>query len=563
MHHLSHRQVFIGLAVLWSFVLAAEGWLAVGGGKAAGEAEQMLARKRREAEQLAALDPAPTAAQAAGLEGKLTAAEDVMTCLQAEFADKEGAVARPAGISGAADLRAVAPPNAGDLIRDLHERARRAGVSLRPEEQFSLDAAGWDDGAPPGIAARRRQCEAVGVMVRALLAAHPAQLTSVQCARPVAPISDGTRARRPRGDNAAGAGDFFDFDPRLSVREAGVIETVPICLTFTGRTAALRSFLNQISAGGHPVAISEVAVEPASTAGLPHRVKPAETEALAPMVRPVLSRFVVTVEFCELAALPVAGNRKVSGAIAPAGAVHPPCVWPEPTLQKRGRGWSYEVFTPPAVFCDRRSRALAAIPAEEATLADQEDAPFDLQLLRVRKNPFRLQLVGFAGELKDLRGIFADTATGRTLIGRAGDRLAEHRVQLKHLGIDRPDPDGKGSIEPVATAAVTDEDTGEEVVLTTRCQSPAGAPLGLFARRKTLSLQREMKEGESAEFEGVGYCIERIELEPALAVVAYLPGDGARAPRHAFILQISPEALRGITPLTAKKHAGRDSPTTP
>jgi hypothetical protein len=605
MHHSSPRQILIGLTVSWLLVLFAEGWRLIDGGMTVRAGQRVLAQKRLEAARLAALDPAPTAAQTARIETELAAAEEVMDRLQAEFADGEGAGARPAGTSGTTDSRTDVPLDGEDFVRDLHERARLAGVGVRPEEKFGLAVAGRGVEAPVGIAAQRRGRVATGFLVRALLAAHPSQLLSLQCARPHGATPGGPPARLPLGDAGTGAGDLFDFDSRHSVQEAGAVETVPIRLTFTGRTAALRQFLNQLPAGRQIMAISEIAVEPVATTGSLHHGKSAGAEPVVEVVQPALSQFVVTVEFCELALPPAAGNGKTpaaahlpidggasgmgdlpavtsgegwvlpkpdgltqthgqdarAAAVVPAGTGSLPCGWRDPMPQPRGRGWIYEVFTPPALFHDRRSRALAAVPAEEGTLADPESPPFDLQLLQVRKRPFRLRLVGFAGESENLRGIFAD-ATGKTVIGREGERLAGHRVWLEHLSLERAGSGNKGTCAPVATATVTDEGTGEEIVLTTRGPSPAGAPLGWFASRKNPASRRALKEGESAVFEGVRYCVERIELDPPLAVVMCAPADGLKATNHALILQISPEALRGIPVLTATEQVSRDLPAT-
>jgi hypothetical protein len=595
MHHPSRFQILIGLVVLWLLMLFAEGWCLIDGKIAVRAAQRVLTQKRLEAARLAALDPAPTVTQAVRIEKELAAAEESLVCLQAGFAAGESASGRSSGTSGAADSRADVPSDGEDLVQDLHERARLAGVSIRPEERFGIAAVGRGVGAPVGIAAQLRQREATGFLVRALLAAHPSQLLSVQCARPRGPTQDGVPTRLLPGDAGTGAGDFFDFDPRNSVQEAGVVETLPIRLTFTGHTGALRQFLNQLPADRHLVAISEIAVESVTTTGSLHHGKSVGAEPVVQVVQPALSQFVVTVEYCEFAPsmtarngnttaaahrsidsgardvgiLPMsAGQTQANGqharatATAAAGAGPRPCVWRDPTPQPRGRGWIYEVFTPPALFHDRRSRALAAVPIEEAMLADPESPPFDLQLLQVRKRPFRLRLAGFAGEAKNLRGIFAD-ATGKTVIGREGERLPGHRVRLEHFCLERAGSGSKGSCEPVATATVTDEGTGEEIVLTTRGPSPAGAPLGWFASRKNPATKHTLKEGESAVFDGIRYRVERIEIDPPLAVVTSMSAEGARATSRALIPQVSPEALRGIPVLTTTEQTSRDVPSTP
>ena len=87
--------------------------------------------------------------------------------------------------------------------------------------------------------------------------------------------------------------------------------------------------------------------------------------------------------------------------------------------------------------------------------------------------------------------------------------------------------------------------------------------MGLFASRKAPALRRELQEGDSAVFEEVRYCVERVELEPPLAVVACVRADGAKAIGRALILQMSPDAVRGAPAFIATGQIGRDSPTTP
>lgn len=503
MHRLSFRHFILGLTTLWLLVLFAEGWMLIDGSSEVRAEQRRFAQARREVGRLASLDPPPTETRAASIEKELAVAEDVLACLQAGFADDGRAAARPAGTSDATDC-----------------------------------------------------------VLGALLAARPAQVLSVQCARPHGSAPRKGPARPQSGDAAAGEGDLFDFDPSLSVREAGVIETVPLRLTFTGRTATLRQFLNQLSTGRQVVAICGIAAGPVATTDASHRGKSTGTEPVALVVQPVLSKFVVTVEFCELALTRAAENGPSPASEMKAEARHPPCAWPGPTPQKRGRGWIYEIFTPPTVFSDRRSHSLAAISAEEAMPGDSGLPPSDLQLLQVRKKPFRLRLVGFAGEQKDLRGIFTDTTTGSAVIGRAGERLAGLRVRLKQLALERADCGAKGTYERVTTATVVNEETGEEVALSTHGPSPAGAPLALFASMKDPAWRCELKEGESVAFDGARLSVERVELDPPLAVVTCAPADGAKATNHVLLAQGVPDSPRSNTALTGSKPGGRDLPTT-
>ena len=100
-------------------------------------------------------------------------------------------------------------------------------------------------------------------------------------------------------------------------------------------------------------------------------------------------------------------------------------------------------------------------------------------------------------------------------------------------------------------------------VRSTRGPSPAGAPLGLFGSRKNPAWRRELKEGEFVTSEGARYRVERIEIEPPLAVVARVSADGASENGHVLTPPILPDSSRNITAPAAAKPGARELPTTP
>jgi len=561
MHHFSFRRIFIGLTAVWLLVLLTALGQLVGGRNLGRAAQRVLIQKRREAGRMVSLTPARAAESTARREDEIKAAGKILTGLQAELAGA-GAPARSSGMPGPAHAPAEARNDRGQLVLELRDQARRAGVSIRPEERFGLALADGDSGTPISNSVRRRQHEAAEYLVRTLLDAHPAELMSVQWARSRRSISGGAVPRPPPGAAAGGAGEFFVVDARLSVEEAGVIATVPMRATFVGRTAALRRFLNRLATGRPLVVVDEIAVEPVLAGTCLRRGKSSDVETVVLVVQPAVSKFVVTVEYCSFVA-PPGENLLVPAATALAGNETVCRAWSEPTLQKRGRGWVYEIFTPPALFYDRRSHAVAAVPADEAVPADAEAPSLDLQLVQVRKRPFRLRLAGFAGTPDDRRGIFADTTTGKAMIGRVGELLAGRPLRLKHLDVERAVAGAGGGGEPLATAIIADEETGENVVLTTRGPSPAGAAVGLFASRKNPAARRELEEGESASLEGVRYRVERVEMDPPLAVVTCESPDCAKAPGQTLTARLMPDARRGNPAVTADARMSPDSPTTP
>ena len=70
--------------------------------------------------------------------------------------------------------------------------------------------------------------------------------------------------------------------------------------------------------------------------------------------------------------------------------------WGSPAAQKRGREWIYDAFTPPEIFYNARSKAFTVKPP--SSLLDEETLEaFGLELVAVRPEPFRLQLIGYDG----------------------------------------------------------------------------------------------------------------------------------------------------------------------
>ena len=74
--------------------------------------------------------------------------------------------------------------------------------------------------------------------------------------------------------------------------------------------------------------------------------------------------------------------------------------WAAPKSQSRGEEWVFDVFTPPVIYYDPISREFAVTPPNLQARDDglSQWTHFDLELLEVRLRPYRLQLVGYAGE---------------------------------------------------------------------------------------------------------------------------------------------------------------------
>jgi len=125
--------------------------------------------------------------------------------------------------------------------------------------------------------------------------------------------------------------------------------------------------------------------------------------------------------------------------------------WTPPPPQTRGRDWVYDTFTPPEIFYHARARQFTVKPPMGIV---EEEAPveaFGLELVDVRPEAFRLQLVGYYGETGNWRGTFQNLLTGEVVgVARAVVvlvRAAHDEADLAELLDGRENPlaeDGVG-----------------------------------------------------------------------------------------------------------------------
>jgi hypothetical protein len=567
MSRLRQSPLIYGIATLVAATVFAEGWLLINGSRTAKTAALTLTRRQREWRRLAGQKPPPTTAQADIIEADLARAGATLAALEERLSNSrdpstvEGATVDPAAIS-----RTDAFIDLADFVRSMREQAGRAGVGVRAEEYFGFSTYAHEGPASELIALLLRQRRLAGYLLENLFASRPERFVALQRARLPKGRRDAASASQSGGAHAPAEPDVFAIDSGLSIREPDVVETTAFRVTFAGYTAALRGFLNRLAAGELPVVVRGVEVEPVKESSPRHHHPPGSMDSLSLIVRPTRSRFSVTVEFCEIIPSSVPANGRPVAEAARTAALIKPCRWTEPAAQRRGHGWVYDVFTPPSLYYDPRARLLSAMPAAEAARADPAETAPDLELLTVRRGPFRLQLVGYAGWADDQRGIFANIDTGKTVIGREGERLSGQGLTVKSLSLKHPGAGTDGSAatgDLVATAIVTDELTEEEMMLTNREQCLAGAPVGLFVSRKTPGLRRELREGESLTVNGVNYCIERIDLQPPQVVVVST-GPGEIEPRiRTFTPQSAPMASGEVPVLTASDETVRSFQATP
>jgi hypothetical protein len=189
--------------------------------------------------------------------------------------------------------------------------------------------------------------------------------------------------------------------------------------------------------------------------------------------------------------------------------------WNQPAAQSRGRDWVYDTFTPPEIFYSPRSKHFTVKPPLGAS-DDVPEEPFGLELTAVRPEPFRLQLIGYAGEGGDWRGTFENVVTGEVFLAAAGRRVPNLALSIKALDVKAVEialPESMTTHQRVATAIVHDERSGTDVTLTHRERHFTGG-FSAFVALPGDAATREVREGETFTMGGASYRMEKIQLAP-------------------------------------------------
>jgi hypothetical protein len=219
--------------------------------------------------------------------------------------------------------------------------------------------------------------------------------------------------------------------------------------------------------------------------------------------------------------LPVGAAPTVELASAPYEATAPSAppvkteTWAAPVAQTRGREWIYDTFTPPEIFYNARSKQFTVKPP--SSLVDEEaQEVFGVELVSVRPEPYRLQLIGFAGGEGHWRGTFQIVKTGEVFLGTTGKTIPALSLAIKSLDVSlQPVRVGENTTtkQLVATAVIHDEKSGRDVTLTHRERAFTGT-LSAFVAAAGESATREVRQGDIFKIGEATYKIEKVLNSP-------------------------------------------------
>lgn len=204
--------------------------------------------------------------------------------------------------------------------------------------------------------------------------------------------------------------------------------------------------------------------------------------------------------------------------------------WADAPSQSAGERWLYDVFTPPKIYYNTQTRQFTVVPPELVSAPLITDTPTDVavpvggsfgaELVSVSQPLFRLQLTGFVGEGASARGTFENQVTKRVQLGATGKTFEDLNLVVTEFVVERKRVSSEGGtplVKTVARATVKDTLTGALTELTAAERTPGGiaeATLRFFD-----GSIRAVQVGTSVTLDGATYTVERLGLNPPMAVV--------------------------------------------
>jgi hypothetical protein len=200
--------------------------------------------------------------------------------------------------------------------------------------------------------------------------------------------------------------------------------------------------------------------------------------------------------------------------------------WAPPGAEARGEKWIFELFTPPEIYFDPKSQNFFVSPPKPSAVAAPSE--FGLELLSVRREPFRLQLVGFIGDNESASGTFENLVTSEHFLARSRRSVPDLEVTIQDFMVARQRVDASDPASPserVAIATVRDERTNEVQTLTNRERAFVGEFVATVQFGGPNPMRYELHEGETVEHNEVSYRIEKLQADPPTAQVVKLLPD--------------------------------------
>jgi hypothetical protein len=147
----------------------------------------------------------------------------------------------------------------------------------------------------------------------------------------------------------------------------------------------------------------------------------------------------------------------------------------------------------------------------------EPEEEFGIELVAVRPEPFRLQLIGYVGGDGRWRGTFENVLTGEVFLAAAGKQVPALGLSIRSFEVQAQPvalADSMTTRQRIATAIVRDEKTGREVTLTHRERQFTGS-VSAFVALPGETATREVRAGDTFKLGEATYRIDKVQLTPA------------------------------------------------
>jgi len=198
-------------------------------------------------------------------------------------------------------------------------------------------------------------------------------------------------------------------------------------------------------------------------------------------------------------------------------------MWGTPAVRENGSEWLFDVFTPPVIYYDVASHEFSVTPPD-AGMGELRgvELPFGLELVEVKRTPYRVQLVGYVGSEGDYIATFEDLEAGETFLGRPGRTIEAPGVLLRSFTVEKVrDESGGGTTvqDTRATAVIRDLRQDRDVTLVQKVRLMDDAPTAVLRITGELARNVEARQGGTVTTADATFVIGMVTLDPPTAEV--------------------------------------------
>jgi hypothetical protein len=248
--------------------------------------------------------------------------------------------------------------------------------------------------------------------------------------------------------------------------------------------------------------------------------------------------------------------RGPNGVYQPAPLTNPETatdVWAAPPSSGESNEWLFDVFTPPVIYYDVANHVFSVTPPD-ATPGEGKSAvaAFGLELVEVKRTPYRIQLVGYVGSEGDYLATFEDVEAGTSFLARPGKTVEESGMVLRSFNVEKVKDDSSGGTtvqDTKATAIIRDLRQDLDVTLVQKIRLMNEIPTAVFRVTGELSRNVEGKQGDTITIPDGTFEIGLVTIDPPTAEVT----REAFGDRPADVRRLEPVPVAAPAPVASQE----------